>query len=435
MEHSSARQSLRRLQILRLIEIGGQCAAIGVAVLGLGMDLPLGPLFTVVGALAVLALFTWLRLHAGGPVTEPELFVQLVIDVAALSFLLYFTGGAANPFVSAYLLPLSVAAAVLTAPFAWTLTGLTVIAHTVLLVAYVPLPGVEDPMPLSTLPAGEGHALHIAGAPNPFGLHVLGMWLNFMISAVLITFFVQRFAHSLQSRERELAAAREEALRNERLVALGTLAAGTAHELGTPLATVAVVAKDLKDEFADDPELAPQLELIRSQVAQCKAVLQRLVDSVAPMQAGTRRTVELEPYLETVAERWRLLWPATPLQLTLAAPATHVVVDGTLEQALLALLNNAAKVSPGGITLEARTHEGQAVLRILDDGPGLPREVIESAGRRFLREGSRDGMGVGLFLANATIERLGGRVSLHNRPEGGGLTEVRLPLVGAERRD
>lgn len=431
MQLSTAHQSLRRLHVLRLIEIGGQIAAIAVAVHWLGMDLPLRPMLLVVGTLGLLTAFTWLRLRWGGPVTEPELFTQLLVDVAALTLLLYFTGGATNPFVSVYLLPLSVGAALLAAPYAWALTALTIAGHTLLLDYYVPLPGMEHAGPVTTLMGGGAHALHVHGG-SPFGMHVLGMWLNFLISAALITFFVQRFADILRARERELAAAREEALRNERVVALGTLAAGTAHELGTPLATIAVVAKELQEEFADDPELAPQLALIRSQVDQCKGVLQRLVDSVGQMRTETRRRVALGPYAEALAERWRLLWPQTPLRLAVTAPAASIAIDGTLEQALLNLLNNAAKVSPRGITLEVEAREDTAVFRILDDGPGLPREVIESAGRRFLPERSEDGLGIGLFLANATIERLGGRVHLRNRPEGGASTEVVLPLAAEE---
>ncbi|MEO1767467.1 ATP-binding protein [Thiobacter aerophilum] len=433
-----ANQSLRRLHVLRLIEIAGQLAAIAMAILWLGLDLPLAPLFTVVAALAVLSAFTWARLRWGGPVVEPELFAQLLVDVVAMSLLLYFTGGATNPFVSLYLLPLSVAAALLAAPYAWAIAALTVACYTLLLEYYVPLPGMELQAPLTTLMGGGQRALYMHGEHGQFGMHVLGMWLNFVISAGLITFFVQRIAASLRARERELAVAREEALRNERIVALGTLAAGTAHELATPLATVAVVAAELKDEFADDPELAPQLALIRDQVDQCKAVLKRLVESVGQLEGGVRREVALTDYVQALAERWRLLWPRTPVALRLGTGATaHLAIDDTLEQALLNLLNNAAKASPEGVEVSADTEGEWAVLRILDRGPGVPADVVAAAGKRFLPERSqadpsRQGLGIGLFLANATVERLGGQVRLKNRPDGGSVTEVRLPLVKGE---
>lgn len=432
MATHTAAHSLRRLQFLRLIEIGGQLAGLGVAVFWLRLELPLVPIIAVIGTLAGLTALTWLRLGSPRPVAELELFAQLLVDVAALSLLFYFTGGATNPFVSVYLLPLSVAAALLSAGYAWATAGVTVASYTLLLYYYVPLPGMESHMPVATLFSGDEHAMHLhATETAQFGMHVIGMWLNFVVSAVLITFFVQRIAASLRERERELATAREETLRNERIVALGTLAAGTAHELGTPLATAAVVAKDLQEDYANDPELEPQLALIRRQIAKCKNVLQRLVDSVGQLHAEERRPISAAAYVQAVADRWQLLWPNTPLAVRLALDESAVInIDSTLEQALLNLLNNAARVSPVGIEIEAEAMDGHAVLRILDHGPGLPPQVIEAAGKNVLPEHSDAGLGIGLFLANATIERLGGSVRLSNRPEGGGCTEARLPLTG-----
>lgn len=435
MATHTAAHSLRRLQLLRLIEIGGQLAALGVAVLWLRLALPVAPMMAVIGVLAGLTGLTWLRLGSPRPVAELELFAQLLVDVAALSMLFYFTGGATNPFVSVYLLPLSVAAALLSAPYAWATAGLTVACHTLLLYYYVPLPGMEHQTPLTTLMSGHEHALHLHGTDSAqFGMHVIGMWLNFVASAGLITFFVQRIAASLRERERELAAAREETLRNERIVALGTLAAGTAHELGTPLATAAVVATDLQKDYANDPELAPQLALIRRQIEKCKQVLQRLVESVGQLHSEERRAISAAAYVRAVADRWQLLWPNTPLAVRIDLDeAAAIGVDGTLEQALLNLLNNAARVSPAGIEFEAEARGGHAVLRILDRGPGLPPQVIEAAGKNVLPEHSDAGLGIGLFLANATLERLGGSVRLSNRAEGGGCTEARLPLLEGRR--
>lgn len=440
MPTSTATHSLRRLQFLRLIEIGGQLAALGAAVFWLELALPMVPILTIIATLAALTLLTWPRLASPRPVAEPELFAQLLVDVAAFSLLLYFTGGATNPFVSVYLLPLSIAAALLSAPYAWATSAITIACYTLLLYFYVPLPGMEHQMNMTTLVgttlmAGDEHALHMHGAQSDqFGMHVIGMWLNFVASAGLITFFVQRIAGSLRQRERELAAAREETLRNERIVALGTLAAGTAHELGTPLATVAVVAQDLQEEFANDPELGPQLALIRGQVAQCKAVLQRLVESMGQLSAEDKRGVSLASYAEQIAERWRLLWPNTPLAVRVGAGHAAIRIDSTLEQAVLNLLNNAAQASPAGIELETETHGEAAVLRILDHGPGPAPEVIAAAGKSFLSEHSQGGMGIGLYLANATIERQGGTVRLFKR-NSGGCTEITLPVADTNQDD
>jgi two-component system sensor histidine kinase RegB len=220
---------------------------------------------------------------------------------------------------------------------------------------YIPLPGTEHAAPMTTLfaqGADMQHAeMHIHGAEQgSFSMHVVGMWLNFMFSAAVIAFFVQRIAASLRERERELAAAREETLRNERIVALGTLAAGTAHELGTPLATVAVVAKDLQEEYANDPELGPQLGLIRGQIDLCKGVLSKIVAASGQLQAGETRNVPLDRAVSELMEQWGLLRPGVRAKVgRVAAESAILRVDGTLEQALLNLLNNAADASPSGL--------------------------------------------------------------------------------------
>jgi two-component system sensor histidine kinase RegB len=156
---------------------------------------------------------------------EAKLFLELLADVAALTALLYLSGGSTNPFVSLYLLPLIIAATALTARYAWAMAGLTIACYSALMFFYLPL--------------GHGHEMH----SSAFNLHVLGMWANFLVSAVLIASFVATMSASIRGRDRELAIARARALRDEQVVALGTFAAGAAHELGTPLSTIAVLTK------------------------------------------------------------------------------------------------------------------------------------------------------------------------------------------------
>lgn len=430
---STQLRNLRRLVVLRTIEVAGQIGATAVAAYGLGLALPTTILYTLSAGLACVNLWTWWRLHKPWPVTDIELTAHLILDIGVLTALLYFSGGSTNPFVTLYLLPLSIAAAMLPAPYTWSLVGVTLTCYSVLLFTYIPLPHEAGSFGWLTalLPPGLGgeHAAH--GGQADFGLHVLGMWFNFAVSAGLIAWFVARMAQSLRDRDRQLAAAREAALRNEQLIALGMLAAGAAHELGTPLATMAVIAHELERDHQGDSALAQDLRLLRTQTEACKDILTRLTASAGEMRAERMTSIPCEQYLRQLIERWQLMRPQITIDTRYAGtqPAPVIAAERTLEQALLNLLNNAADVSPEGIEVEGLWTDTQLTLSIRDRGPGISNEVSRRAGQAFFTtKGPGRGLGIGLFLANASIERFGGAVNLFNREDGGACVRVILPV-------
>ncbi|MBT9612657.1 MAG: HAMP domain-containing histidine kinase [Burkholderiales bacterium] len=421
-------RNLRRLVGLRAIEVAGQAGAIVIAVYGIGMALPTAILLALTGGLALATLFTWWRTYQSWPVTDAELAGHLLLDIGVLTGLLYFTGGSTNPFVTLYLLPLSIAAAILPAIYTWAVAGVTLACYTFLLFIHLPLPqGSGSFALLATLFPGGMSGEHDAhGAQAAFNLHVLGMWFNFALSAVLIAWFVARMAQSLRDRDRRLAAAREAALRTEQLVALGTLAAGAAHELATPLSTMAVIATELEREHAHDSALVDDLRLLRAQTERCKAILTSLT---ARAEGATH--IACEDYLRKLIEQWQLIRPQVEISAHFAGiqPVPELTVERTLDQALLNLLNNAADVSPGGIELEGRWDAAQLTLEIQDRGPGISADMASRAGAAFFTtKGPSGGLGIGLFLANATIERFGGTVNLFNRVGGGACVRITLPL-------
>jgi len=402
---------LRRLFVLRLYAITGQTLAITGVNFGLDIRLPLLPMLMVVVLLALLNLATWVRLAQPWPVTAMEFFAQLLVDVTALTVLLFYSGGSTNPFVSLYLLPIIIAAITLPVLYAWVLAAICVAAYSFLMFFYLPLD-----MP------------HGAAA---FALHVAGMWLNFIASAVLITFFIGRMAASIRSRERELAEARETGLRNEQIVALGCLAAGAAHELSTPLATMAVVAGELQYEHGGDPALAANLHILRNQVAACKAILTRLTATGGAGRAEDARLLAVDVYLDELVAQWQLMRPAIGLQTRWEGirPAPNILAEATLGQALLSLFNNAADAAPFAVALEARWDSQELTLDILDRGQGFNQEAAARAGEIFFTtKQGQGGVGLGLFLANATIERLDGSVRMLPRGGGGAHIVVCLPL-------
>jgi two-component system sensor histidine kinase RegB len=418
---------LRRLAVLRGIAIAGQCAALVLAYLALDMQLPWLPLFFTIAALSALNLLTWLRLHSDRPVGNAELYAQLCADVLALAALVYFSGGSTNPFISLFLLPLVIAAATLPRAYTWGMAALTTLCYTLLMKFYVPLPRSVSALPNDPDMAGmEGMGQDMGGmsTDNIFNLHVIGMWLGFVLSAGIIAFFVVKMAQAVRERDDSLAKAREETLRNERIVALGTLAAGAAHELGTPLSTMAVVIGELGHEADLPPEWRESLTLLDGQVRNCRRILDKMLDDTHNF---TRQP--LAQFLDETMEEWRLLRPATECRYHAEGCGQAILPDAdpALRASLINLLNNAADASPEWIEVAARCEGENLVLTINDHGPGLTPEAAARAGSAFFTTKTQ-GRGLGLFLANATLERLGGKVRLFNREGGGAATEVTLPI-------
>lgn len=399
--------NLRRLIAARWVAL----ALMTVLTLGtpglLDIPLPMAPLLAI---LAVTAAFNgaahW-RLRLADSATPAELFSQLLIDIAALSALVFFSGGATNPLVSLLLPPVAIAALTLPARCVAAVGVIAVAAYSLLMVFYMPLP--------------------LADAGRATRLHLLGMWLTFAVSAAMIAWFVVRMTRLIRERDAELSAAREQALRDERVMAIGTLAAGAAHELGTPLATMALIAGELaRDEQLPDAA-REDIVLLRQQIAACKTIITGL-----SRRAGAERleNADLQPvdrWLDAVRQRWHALRPQAESRLAVSGtpPVPLIAADPRLEQALLNLLNNAASASSQAIDVGLGWSAGGITIDVRDHGPGFPEEILQQGGRQAF-PAHEHGSGIGLMLTRAALEQTGGRLSLSNPPDGGALARLEL---------
>ncbi len=372
----------------------------------IGVQLPWLAMSATLLLLAVLNAFTAVRLRQPAAPRPPEILMHLLTDLAGLTVLLLHTGGWANPFVSLLLLPVVMASLLLPAAMAWFAGALSIGAYS--LVAYVNVPLNIPP-------------------EKAFYLHVSGMWFNFAASVVVVVFMVLKLRTQLAVRERELAAFREDNLRNEQVVAVALTAAGAAHELGTPLNTLAVLNESLLAD-ADDKN-REDLELMRSQIERCRNLLHDLSRSA---QAAAGESVSADRYLSRLAEEWRLLRPAVEVEAAWtdaqAAPPIHP--SASLAQSLINLLNNAADAAPGLVRLQGKLAGDGLQIDILDSGPG-PAPALRAMAEPG--RSSKDGLGLGLFLSNASIENLGGQVTLSERENGGTCVSVWLPLQGLQK--
>ncbi|MCM2330397.1 two-component system, sensor histidine kinase RegB [Geopseudomonas sagittaria] len=406
---SASLQNLGRLVLIRLLVLAAQAGSVGFAWLSGKLELPWTELGITLGVSALLSIFTALRLRASWPVTELEYAVQLGCDLVIHSLLLYYTGGSSNPFVSYYLVPLTIAAATLPWLHTLTLAGLALASYTLLLLWSHPL----------EIPAGPRESLVI-----------YGMWLSFALAAVMITFFVAKMAEGLRRQEQLRAERREEGMRDQQLLAVATQAAGAAHELGTPLATMSVLLKELRQEHRDEPALQEDLALLQEQVKLCKDTLQQLVRAAEAERRQSISEQGVNEWLEAVLRRWHLMRPEATYRYQCLGVGTppRLMPPTDLSQALLNLLNNAADACPDKLDIRLDWDAREICLSIRDHGVGVPLAIAEQLGKPFFTTKSRGkGFGLGLFLSQASVTRVGGTVKLYNHEEGGTLTELRLP--------
>lgn len=375
---------------------------------------PLLPAFCLIGLWTLISIVTWVRLRRPTPVGHRELLFHLCLDLIMLAILLAISGGPANPLTALFLPPVAIAAAVLPARHAGFVAGLGIAAYSALWSFSLPLT-VED-------------------VDRAMQMHLMGMWLTFAVSAILIAGFVGHITAALRRHEQQLAAAREQALRDERVVALGNLAAGAAHELGTPLATMAVIAGELSRDPALPDDMREEIRLLASQVAICKGIISSLAERAGLQRAEGGKGMAADQWLKQLVERWRAQRPSVTPSLRFVSweAAPRLFIEATLEQALLNLFNNAADVSPETVEIRVDWHrDGQPMLLIdvLDRGPGIDEALLAQAGREFFSR-RPDGTGIGLFLAHASINRHGGRILMTARDDsvGGTQTRVELPL-------
>lgn len=405
------RTNVVQLFWLRCLAIVGQLATIGVAQLWLGVRLPLEPMLTIVALEVLFNVLTWIRARRGVERakrrTDLDLMSQLLVDLAALTALLFFSGGATNPFVSLFLPGLAIAAAVLPWRNASQLALLSLVAYGALNFQYVPL--------------------DLADPGNLLRLHLAGMWVNFVVSVLVIAWFVSRMSRALRARDAQLARAEQRLLRDERMAALGAQAASVAHELGTPLSTMAVVVGELRSESLGNDALKPfepDLQTLEQQIALCKSAIGHV-----QMRAAAPVRQAMAEWLPAFTTQWRLRHPQVQFQLHVPPELTTRIEDTVqVGQILTILLDNAAYFSPSSVTLDVAATPDDVRFTVCDEGPGMTAELRARLGNSPVMS-THGGHGMGLYLAFASAQRLGGDITLTPNMPQGTRAELRLPMA------
>ncbi len=346
-------------------------------------------------------------LRRGRVLADRSVALNLLIDTAALTALLLWTGGAMNPFTTLYLLHVALAAVLVSRRWSLAVAIGSVGAFGALLLL-------------------RPEAAHVWHAPGMFLLHVRGMWLAFALTAGCLWYFTDRVNASLRQREAELAEARLDAERAERLAALGTLAAGTAHELNTPLGTMAILASELSEELSDRPEARAQADRIRAEVKRCAAILARMRSHEQSPEEPV--AVDAAAWVAEVVSSQD--HPAALRVAPEARGAEVLVRPETMRQALGNLLDNARLATAGdagdAVTVRVDATDARVVITVEDRGVGIDPALLPRLGQPFVttREPGQ-GMGLGLYLVRAAAAQHGGALTIASE---GGVTRAALSL-------
>jgi two-component system sensor histidine kinase RegB len=399
------RNPLQILVAFRSVAILGQIVAVSLAQLVFNFPLNIVGIVTVLLSMSVINLYTWQVAKTVAEASSLVVFAQLLIDLAALTAIFYFSGGATNPFVSMYLLPLAMGAVLLAQQWVWFLTLIGVVVYSLLMWMFP-----------------SDHMQHMG---QSFNQHVMGMWLSFLISAIVIAYFVLQMRNALREKEEQLAIAREQTIRDEKLISLGALAASTAHELGTPLATMQLLLDDLDENDISSQQIA----LLLNQVARCKKALSEMSNLAANEEIDKGALIEVHEYLEGLLHDWQSQRPNIKVSSQLTGPVTTAVIaENALSKALVNLLDNAADASPDAVRVTAQWDKHELQLTIIDEGGKLSDEALSKIGNKPFSN-KLDGIGIGAFLAHEIVRRLDGEIMLAKGKWGGLETTIRLPLL------
>jgi len=387
-----------------------QAVAILVATKGLGVELPVVPMWSLVSVGALSNLWLASRTDRAG-----HLGVFLVLDVVLLTGLLYLSGGPTNPFSIIYVVYIAMSAVMLAPKWTWTIAGLSIVSFAALFVVHVPSEHL-------------GHAGHSGG----FQTHLYGMFVALVLAVALITYFVSQLSLELRRRERALAEAEERTHRWGKLASIATLAAGAAHELGTPLGTIAVAAKEMERRARKVPGgegLVEDAELIRGELERCRVVLDRMAAAGGEHVGETPSSLSVDALFADVRTR------LTPEQAERWATTTDITTMEAPKEALVQMIENIVRngfdaCEAGRVSLEVRGVDRTVELRFVDEGHGMDELAVKRSTEPFFTtKNTEDRIGLGLFLARTLVDALGGQLTIESATGQGTTIRVVLPHI------
>jgi two-component system sensor histidine kinase RegB len=406
---------LRTLVMIRWVAVVGQTVTLLTVHYGLRFEVPIVPTLIAVGASVLFNLALVFRRPMKSRISHVEAAIQLGYDIVQLGVLLFLTGGLKNPFALLILAPVTVSATVL--PRSNTI-GLGLVAGTVitvLSVVHLPFPSIGAELVLPDF-------------------YILGLWEAMILGTVFIAGYVGSISEEARRLSTGFVAAQLALAREQQLSAVGALAAAAAHELGSPLATIAVTAREMLRDTPSDSDLHADAELLVEQSERCRAILAHLGRPLEPDALSPMSQMPIGALVESAAMPYRSDDVALSFRVRGGgrddrAEEPMVPRRAEIIQGLGTLIQNAVDFAASRVEVETTWDSNEIRVEIADDGPGFPRGVLERFGEPYVsnRAGEGGHMGLGIFIAVTLLERTGGIVLGRNRPGGGGVVEVHWP--------
>ena len=411
------RLRLRTLILIRWIAVTGQTVTVLVVHFGLGFPLPLGLCLAVIGALALSNAFLAMHRVSSSRLDDRAAALLLGFDVVQLALLLYATGGLQNPFAILVIAPVMVSATILSRTATIALTLLAVASITVLALIRTALPWSPDPLVLPSV-------------------YVLGIWTALAVASVFFSAYVWSVSEEARRMSDALAVTQTALARQQRLSALGGLAAAAAHELGSPLATIAVVAKELSREIPPDSPFAEDVQLLISQSDRCREILTGIARTPEARSAEPFDRLPLSQIVEAAAEPH--MDQEIEIDLVIADGASgeepEIARSPELLSGLGTLIQNAVQFARSTVTVSMDWNDNRVMISVGDDGPGFSPAVLAAIGEPFIstRGAGGEHMGLGIFIAQTLLAGLGADLAFANRRGGGAEVVIQWPRAMLE---
>ncbi len=408
---------LRALVLIRWAAVAGQVFTAAVVHLGLGFSLPVLAVGGTIALSALLNLTVSIGRPASARLDDREAAIFLAFDILQLAVLLYLTGGLVNPFSLLLLAPVAIGATILSLSSNIALTLLTIISIALLGLFHQPLPWKGPP-------------------PDLPEIYRVGVWAGLSLTTLLITLYGWRLAEEARQMATALAAAQAALAREQQLSALGALAAAAAHELGSPLSTIAVVAKEMEREIEPDDPLREDVELLAAESDRCRSILARLSVDPAGDVSDAYTLVPLPALIEAAAQSYgrediEIAFESGPLGEGVPTMAPVQVRSPEIMQGIGNIVQNAVSFARREVRIATRWTTEWSEVEVTDDGPGFSEALLDELGTPFIstRQGEEGHMGLGVFIAKTLLERTGANVTFGNRSSaaGGAAVSVRWP--------
>jgi two-component system, sensor histidine kinase RegB len=408
---ASARNMVLLIQ-LRWMAVIGQLATIWFVSHELHIQLPLPQLVAIPALLALVNLATMAMGTEREGYSYVELIGALMLDVIALTWQLYLSGGTSNPFTFLFLLQIAIGAILLPPNWSWIVGAIAVLSVSLLSLRFVPM-GLPPEL-----------------IDDPLRLYLAGSYICFCLIAALLVFFVIRIDHNRRQSDAALAQLRQRAAEEDHIVRIGLLASGAAHELGTPMATISVLVRDWFKHPAilSAPDLVEELHELETELIRCKSIVSGILLSAGEARGESPEVTTADTFVRDFARDWSARSGGAVHLTNQIERDVPIVSDPALRQVIGNVIDNALDVSPDHVEVTATIVAAMLVLTFRDHGPGFSADMIDRIGRPYTSTKGRPGGGLGLFLVFNVVRKLGGEVAVRNRETGGAEVRLAIPI-------